>query len=98
VFNPGSTSVIYGFLGLKLYFLYIPLMYLGYALIKSEQDLRHFFTAACRTRGFFSHVIQNPGDLPRAVEWMQTVFGASSNLTLAAMNVVVLLWTHAFDC
>jgi len=44
VFNPGSTSVIYGFLGLKLYFLYIPLMYLGYALINSEQDLRHFFT------------------------------------------------------
>jgi hypothetical protein len=30
------------------------------------------------TRGFFSHVIQNPGDLPRAVEWMQTAFSASS--------------------
>jgi hypothetical protein len=26
------------------------------------------------TRGFFSHVIQNPDDLPRAVEWMQTAF------------------------
>lgn len=43
VFNPGSTSVFYGFLGLKLYFLYIPLMYLGYALVDSEQDLRRFF-------------------------------------------------------
>lgn len=43
VFNPGSTSVFYGFLGLKLYFLYIPLMYLGYALMDSEQDLRRFF-------------------------------------------------------
>jgi 4-amino-4-deoxy-L-arabinose transferase-like glycosyltransferase len=30
------------------------------------------------TRGFFSHVIQNPGDLPRAVEWMQSAFNASS--------------------
>ena len=43
VFNPGSTSVFYGVLGLKLYFLYIPLMYLGYSLIDSEQDLRRFF-------------------------------------------------------
>jgi hypothetical protein len=43
VFNPASTSVFYGFLGLKLYFLYIPLMFLGYALIDSEQDLRRFF-------------------------------------------------------
>jgi hypothetical protein len=30
------------------------------------------------TRGLFSHVIQNPGDLPRAVEWMQAAFNASS--------------------
>jgi len=30
------------------------------------------------TRGFFSHVIQNPEDLPRAVDWMQSAFGASS--------------------
>jgi hypothetical protein len=42
VFNPGSTSVFYGFLGLKLYFLYVPLMFLGYALIDSEEDLRRF--------------------------------------------------------
>jgi hypothetical protein len=43
VFNPASTSIFYGFLGLKLYFLYVPLMYLGYALIASEKDLRRFF-------------------------------------------------------
>lgn len=43
VFNPGSNSVFYGFLGLKLYFLYVPLMFLGYALIDSEKDLRRFF-------------------------------------------------------
>ena len=44
VFNFASTSVFFGFLGMKLYFLYVPLMYLGYALIDSEQDLRRFFT------------------------------------------------------
>ena len=43
VFNPGSNSVFYGVLGLKLYFLYVPLMYLGYALIDSETALRRFF-------------------------------------------------------
>lgn len=43
VFNPASTSVIFGLLGLKLYFLYVPLMYLGYALMDSEKDLRRFF-------------------------------------------------------
>jgi len=30
------------------------------------------------TRGFFSHVIQNPDDLPRAVEWMQAAFSTPS--------------------
>jgi len=30
------------------------------------------------TRGLFSHVIQNPDDLPRVVEWMQAAFIASS--------------------
>lgn len=43
VFNPGSPSIFYGLLGLKLYFLYVPLMYLGYALIDSETELRRFF-------------------------------------------------------
>jgi hypothetical protein len=43
MFNPASTSLFYGFLGLKLYFLYVPLMYVGYALIDSEQALRRFF-------------------------------------------------------
>jgi hypothetical protein len=42
-FNPASTSVFYGFLGVKLYFLYVPLMYLGYALVDSEHELRRFF-------------------------------------------------------
>jgi len=43
MFNPGAGSLFYGPLGLKLYFLYVPLMYVGYALIDSELDLRKFF-------------------------------------------------------
>jgi hypothetical protein len=42
VFNPNSPSLFYGLLGLKLYFSYVPLMFLGYALIRSEQDLYRF--------------------------------------------------------
>ena len=42
-FNPASTSIWYGFLGMKLYFYYVPLMFVGYALMDSEEQLRKFF-------------------------------------------------------
>ena len=41
-FNPKSPSVIYGLLGMKLYFYYVPLLFIGYELIRSELDLRRF--------------------------------------------------------
>ena len=43
VFNPASTSLAIGVLGLKLYFYYVPLVFVGYALLESEADLRRFF-------------------------------------------------------
>src|SRR5262249_4253003 len=43
MFNPASTSIFYGILGMKLYFYYMPLMLLGYAFMNSEADLRRFF-------------------------------------------------------
>ncbi len=43
VFNPGSTSIFFGLLGMKLYFYYTPLFVIGYALIDSEVALRRFF-------------------------------------------------------
>jgi hypothetical protein len=43
MFNPASTSIFYGILGMKLYFYYMPLFLLGYALINSEAELRRFF-------------------------------------------------------
>jgi hypothetical protein len=42
VFNQNSPSILYGLLGFKLYFYYIPLMYVGYALIRNDEDLREF--------------------------------------------------------
>jgi len=39
VFNGFSPNVMYGFLGLKLYFYYVPLMFLGYAMLNRPQDL-----------------------------------------------------------
>lgn len=43
MFNPGSTSIWYGLMGFKMYFYYVPLVFLGYALINSEAQLRDFF-------------------------------------------------------
>ncbi|MGC2699859.1 MAG: hypothetical protein WA306_06620, partial [Candidatus Acidiferrales bacterium] len=42
IFNPNSPSVLYGLMGFKLYFYYIPLMFVGYALIRNDEDLRKF--------------------------------------------------------
>jgi hypothetical protein len=43
MFNPASTSIFFGIMGAKLFFYYIPLIFLGYALIDSESDLQKFF-------------------------------------------------------
>ena len=45
VFNFASPHLAFGFLGLKLYYFYIPLMFVGYSLLQSESDLRRFFFA-----------------------------------------------------
>jgi hypothetical protein len=42
VFNPNSPSVLYGFMGIKMYFYYFPLIFIGYVLIRSSQDLDRF--------------------------------------------------------
>ena len=44
IFNPASTSVWYGLMGFKIFFYYVPLMFVGYALLNSEAELRRFFT------------------------------------------------------
>lgn len=44
VFNTNSPSLLYGLLGMKTYFFYVPLMYVGYSLIRNDEDLRKILT------------------------------------------------------
>jgi len=44
MFNPASTSIWYGLMGVKIFFYYVPLVFVGYALLNSEAQLRRFFT------------------------------------------------------
>jgi hypothetical protein len=44
MFNPNSPSILYGLLGLKTYFYYVPLIFVGYALIRTDHDLMRFLT------------------------------------------------------
>src|SRR5260370_21131799 len=43
VFNPASTHLMYGVMGLQLFFYYVPLLFVGYALLNSDGELRQFF-------------------------------------------------------
>jgi|SRR5579859_318389 len=43
IFNPASTSLAYGFMGFKMFFYYVPFVFVGYAFLNSEADLRRFF-------------------------------------------------------
>ncbi|HXZ31743.1 MAG TPA: hypothetical protein VEH30_05640, partial [Terriglobales bacterium] len=45
VFNQNSPHILYGLLGFKIYFYYIPLIFVGYALIRTDEDLRKFLVA-----------------------------------------------------
>lgn len=45
IFNSNSPSILYGLLGFKVDFFYIPLLWVGYALIRNDEDLRKFLTA-----------------------------------------------------
>jgi hypothetical protein len=56
VLNAGSPSLWYGVLGLKLYFYYVPLMFVGYALLRTERDLRRFLFVNAILGGLISLV------------------------------------------
>jgi hypothetical protein len=45
IFNSNSPHVLYGLLGFKIYFFYVPLMFVGYALVRTDEDLRKFLVA-----------------------------------------------------
>jgi hypothetical protein len=43
IFNPASTHIMYGLMGFKIFFYYSLLLFIGYALLNSEAELRRFF-------------------------------------------------------
>lgn len=42
IFNENSPSMLYGLLGIKMYFYYAPLMFIGYSLVRNDEELRKF--------------------------------------------------------
>ena len=57
IFNPNSPHILYGFLGFKVYFYYVPLIFVGYALIRGDEDLRKFLVL----NGFLAAIIGGIG-------------------------------------
>ena len=51
IFNQNSPHILYGLLGFKVYFYYIPLIWVGYALIRSDEDLRKFLVTNASLTG-----------------------------------------------
>jgi hypothetical protein len=47
VFNPASPSLFYGILGMKINFLYVPLIFVGYAFAQSEENVRRLLSFLC---------------------------------------------------
>ncbi len=88
VFNPASTSFFYGILGMKVDFLYVPLIYVGYALIDSEDDLRRFFSFTCvlilivaalgLAQSIIGPTFLNPTHLQEDISTLSTLYRTSS--------------------
>jgi hypothetical protein len=44
VFNPASPSLVVGLLGMKINFMYVPLLYIGYSFAKTEKDVHRLLS------------------------------------------------------
>jgi hypothetical protein len=87
IFNPASTNLMYGVLGLKLFFYYVPLLYVGYALLNSEEELRHFFfvnmilvmiiASLGIAQAILGHTFLNPAILANDIKDLSTLYRVS---------------------
>jgi hypothetical protein len=94
MFNPSSTSPFYGLMGMKLYFLYVPLLYVGYFFIDSERRLRSFFrfnTALIIVvvglgiaQAILGHTFLNPAVIQEDIRDLSTTYRASPITGLVA--------------
>lgn len=100
IFNPGSTHIMFGLLGFKVYFYYIPLLFVGYALINSEVELRRFFFVNLALSAIISglgiaqailgHTFLNPPRLADDIRELSTLYRSApiSGLTFYRPNSV----------
>ncbi len=82
IFNPASTHIVYGLLGFKLFFYYVPLLFVGYALLNSEADLRRFFfvnlilatiiVGLGIAQAILGHTFLNPANLAEEIRELST--------------------------
>jgi hypothetical protein len=82
VFNPASTHIVYGLLGFKLFFYYVPLLFVGYALVNSEAELRRFFfvnmilasiiVSLGIAQAILGHTFLNPTNLAEEIRALST--------------------------
>jgi hypothetical protein len=104
VFNINSPSILYGLLGLKLYFAYIPLMFVGYALIQSDEDLRRFLLLIMSLAGVVSilgitqaiigRTFLNPVDLDPTIKGLSQL-ERSAPLTGELINIPTSVFVSA---
>jgi hypothetical protein len=100
IFNQNSPSILYGLLGFKVYFFYMPLLFVGYALIRNDADLRKFLVISAVLAGVISilGIIQailgnsflNPAKLAPELEDLGnlTKYSPLSNLMLSLPDSV----------
>jgi hypothetical protein len=84
IFNPASTSIIYGLMGFKLFFYYIPLVFVGYALLNNEADLRRFYfvnlslatiiTSLGIAQAIIGHTFLNPSNPVEEIRELSTLY------------------------
>jgi hypothetical protein len=84
IFNPNSPSILYGVLGFKVYFYYVPLMFLGYAVIRHEEDLRKFLEVNALlaavisslgiAQGIFGNSFLNPANLAPELQYLGNLY------------------------
>jgi hypothetical protein len=87
VFNPASPSIFYGLMGLKLFFYYMPLVFVGFALFDSEQDVRRFFLLTTIlliiiaslgvAQAILGHTFLNPSTLQEDIRDLATTYRVS---------------------
>jgi hypothetical protein len=63
VFNWWAPSLMFGVLGMKLYFYYVPLMFVSYALVRTPEDLHRFLVFS----SFFAILISTVGVIQSTV-------------------------------